>query len=233
MTHAAYHSESLLQFWNREEHTHHLHQNPNTLTMLFSGGQDSMIALWLLYHTARTRAHLLRILHYNHMWQGDNFFMADHSTKLSFWLSCPQWTVMPTTQLNSEYDASQWRISTNTRLTGVETPSILMNGHTQSDLHESTLLAFARELTGQAALAGHATVPTPRPNTMHRPLTRMLRMETSFLVRTEHLPVYPDLSNIACDTTRAQLRYIVLPLLTHMGFGPLTSIELPGTRTQN
>lgn len=236
MTHKIQHTNSLHNFWNMEEQARLANLDTKRVTLLFSGGQDSMVALWLLHHTARTRAYGLRVLHYNHLWQHDNFFMANHAAQISFWLHWQHWTAIPTCQINSEYSASRWRMSMNTRLTSPETPSIIVNGHTQSDQHESMLFTFMRTLTGQTLTSERAHTNAKMSiihTTVTRPLRALRRHETGFIVHTQHLPIYPDTTNIACKTTRAQIRYIILPLLTKIGFGPSGYVELPGTRTQN
>lgn len=236
MTHDSRHTTRLLSFRhleNLEKRARFSNHDISARTVLFSGGQDSTVALWLLYHTACTRGHSLRTLHYNHMWQDSNFFMADHTTKISFWLNCPHWAVMPTHQTNSEHHASQWRAYMNTRLiSNNNTPNVLANGHTRSDQQESGLFSYARMLFGKpikdvptpskAALCNDESAKqaclTGQCITMHRPIAAMHRDETGLLMRILHLPVYPDPTNGACETTRAQLRYIILPLLTKLGF---------------
>ena len=238
MTHDSQHTTWLLSFRhleNLEKRACFSNHDIPACTVLFSGGQDSTVALWLLYHTARTQGHSLHTLHYNHMWQDSNFFMSDHADKISFWLNCPHCAVMPTHQTNSEHHASQWRAYMNTRLASDNTPHILANGHTRSDQQESTLFSYARTLfrepirdltdipippkaapcnvesAKQACLVGQCI-------TVHRPIAAMHRDETGLLVRILRLPVYPDPTNGACETTRAQLRYIILPLLAKLGF---------------
>ena len=233
MTHRDQHTTSLLNFWCLEEYARFADHVTQTITMLFSGGQDSMVAVWLLHHTARAHARRLSILHYNHLWQRDNFFMAEHAASVSFWLHCPHVMAMPTYRVDSERGASHWRGSTNTRLTDPNTPHVFVNGHTQSDAHESTLFTFARTLTR------HGPPLTDRGHTPEsvapvlRPLGRLSRHETGFIVHAHQLPVYPDRVNSTYTNTRAQIRYIILPLLAKMGFGTTDHIELPGTRTQN
>lgn len=239
MTHNSNH---LLSFKYLENTTRPL--GGQSQTVLFSGGQDSSVVLWFLYHTAHKTSHQLCTLHYNHIWQRDNFFMADHTAKISFWLNCPQCTATTTYEVDSEQQASQWRTSMNRRLMSHKPSSILVNGHTQSDQQESTLFAIIREITGEghgttkqyASIQANDTIISTREgalDTVLRPLGALGRQETGFVARIHHLPVYPDISNMACETTRAQIRYIILPLLTKLGFGAPEHIELPGTRTQN
>ena len=77
---------------------------------------------------------------------------------------------------------------------------------------------------GFGAPAGDVTsVVTPTSNTstpesVHRPLMLLTRNDTRLLVASQRLPVYPDQTNFECITTRAQIRYLVFPLLVKLGF---------------
>ena len=51
-----------------------------------------------------------------------------------------------------------------------------------------------------------------------RPLMQLMRKDTRLFTTLQGLPIYPDQTNFECQTTRAQIRYSVFPLLAKLGF---------------
>jgi hypothetical protein len=53
---------------------------------------------------------------------------------------------------------------------------------------------------------------------VRRPLSLLMRKDTRLFTASQRLPIYPDQTNFECQTTRAQIRYSVFPLLAKLGF---------------
>lgn len=95
-------------------------------------------------------------------------------------------------------------------------------GSSQSaDTH---LLSQGTQKSGSAARASVASSAvitnsnSSTPEVMRRPLILLTRKDARLLVASQRLPVYPDQTNFECYTTRAQIRYLVFPLLAKLGF---------------
>lgn len=57
---------------------------------------------------------------------------------------------------------------------------------------------------------------------LHRPLLELSRDEVTFLTTCDRLPISVDSTNQLGQSTRSQIRYLVLPLISRLGF---TSFE--------
>lgn len=109
-----------------------------------SGGQDSTMLSWFTYQ-ARGSAHAVWFhFHFNHLWQRDNFYMAEQTSKISFWLNCPNVEILPTSQHSSETSARSWRQNMTTRISYYVGLEVVLQGHTQTDVLESALFNFLR-----------------------------------------------------------------------------------------
>lgn len=69
------------------------------------------------------------------------------------------------------------------------------------------------------------------PAKVYYPLGSFYRYEISFLQQVFNIPLYPDQTNVSLENTRAQVRYILLPLIKRLGFGPIKKEQkfLPST----
>jgi tRNA(Ile)-lysidine synthase TilS/MesJ len=54
--------------------------------------------------------------------------------------------------------------------------------------------------------------------TIKRPLIDLSRKEVTFLTTIEALPISVDSSNQTLQSTRSQIRYLLLPLIGRLGF---------------
>lgn len=228
-------------------------------TLLVSGGQDSATLVWL--HAHWTPPDHQSTTHYNHLWQEDAMYMAEHILTTSFWFNMHHRNVLPTEQYATEQRASVWRKHQNQRMAYHGLTTMYLNGHTQTDQVESNIF---RELRREhslisdhpSAVLTHTKRDKQRPNRgtfwfdttqprrcldtfpsqlvwgftvdertrnpLKRPLQLLTRETTRFLVQTHCLPIYPDRTNLECTSTRAQIRYIIGPLLLKLGLHPNT-----------
>lgn len=53
---------------------------------------------------------------------------------------------------------------------------------------------------------------------MKRPLIELSRKEVTFLATAETLPLSVDSTNHTVQSTRSQIRYLLLPLIVRLGF---------------
>lgn len=74
-----------------------------------------------------------------------------------------------------------------------------------------------------------------------RPLMDLSRSEVTFVTTLARLPISVDSTNLLCYSSRAQIRYLLFPLLYQLGFHAFEEIcdsyfdffELAETRTRN
>jgi tRNA(Ile)-lysidine synthase TilS/MesJ len=62
------------------------------------------------------------------------------------------------------------------------------------------------------------TVKTIRFYKIKRPLIELSRKEVTFLTTIEALPLSVDSTNQTGQSTRSQIRYLLLPLIVRLGF---------------
>ena len=140
MTNYVHNTDILLSLWALEQQRPTA-SHPTSQTCLFSGGQDSSTLAWLIYHTDATAPQLL---HCNHLWQDDNFFMTEHALRLSFWVGWGYTVAFPPHQVGTEQDASVWRRAITGQLGAYHRTQTSCNGHTASDHYESAFFHFVR-----------------------------------------------------------------------------------------
>lgn len=207
-------------------------------TLLLSGGQDSATLLWCSAHG--TPADRYTTTHYNHLWHEDTMPMAEHVLTTSFWFNVVHRTVVPTAHVPTEHGASVWRKQHMASLREATCSSpMYLNGHTHTDQMESNLFRELRiasriEKRSNAKTRSINGPPHRRqgpaqrvqdiahgkrtPTQLKRPLHVLTRETTRFIVQAYRVPIYPDRTNVECTSTRAQIRYILWPLLFKCGF---------------
>lgn len=118
--------------------------NGKTRGLQLSGGQDSMVLSWFVHHVGGSAHTVWFHIHFNHLWQLDNLYMAEQTAKLSFWLDCPNVEILPTSPHSSETNARNWRHDMTTRLGHYAGLEAVLQGHTQTDVLETALFNFLR-----------------------------------------------------------------------------------------
>lgn len=114
-----------------------------------SGGQDSIVTLFVLLHIVRfpklfllrknKKIKTLQILHCNHFWQPKNIVTSRFLFQLSFLFNLPYTLFLPEKQLLTENLTRSWRKRLFFRICYLNKSLFLITGHTQSDLIETKL----------------------------------------------------------------------------------------------
>ena len=81
-----------------------------------SGGQDSGLVSWVLFHTQDYYPCQLKSLHYQHLLQPDALYAQKHCSQLSFWFNWKSLYYSATRYYTSEKDAGDWRSKSSFRL---------------------------------------------------------------------------------------------------------------------
>lgn len=123
--------------------TYYLLVNKKTLlnkTVLcsFSGGQDSTIVFFSLFHRKRLNQ-TINIVYFHHFWQIQNFQASKGIFHLSFNLKVPYSIIISTHSLSNENRSRNWRKKKLFRLSNLQQTSIVVTGHTQTDSLETNL----------------------------------------------------------------------------------------------
>lgn len=102
-----------------------------------SGGQDSLLLIFILLHTKKFSA--LDIIYCQHFWQPKNFLAARFLFQLSFLIEAPYTVVLPKKVLCEENFSRSWRKKIFFRFGGLEKIPSLFTGHTLTDNFETSV----------------------------------------------------------------------------------------------
>ena len=104
-----------------------------------SGGQDSIMLLWILLHLQKSLKFKLQILHFNHFWQKDNFYSTYELLKISFLFNIPVNIIIPEIKISSETIGHYWRKQKIYHFSTFLQKNHVLYGHTASDQIETAL----------------------------------------------------------------------------------------------
>lgn len=114
-----------------------------------SGGQDSIVTLFVLLHTMSfptnyrlgqdKKPETLQIIHCHHFWQKKNILTARSLFQLSWVFKLPYTLLLPEKQFLTENSTRTWRKRLFFRLVNLNQSLVLVTGHTQSDTLETKI----------------------------------------------------------------------------------------------
>ena len=111
-----------------------------------SGGQDSSLVSWLLFHTQDYYPCQPQSLHYQHFLQPDALYSQKHCSQLSFWFNWKSLYYSATRSYVNEEDAGDWRRESSFRLASYYTAPFLFKGQNLTDHYETRATLFLRTL---------------------------------------------------------------------------------------
>lgn len=114
--------------------------------VMLSGGQDSSLISWFLFHTQHYYPCQPQSLHCQHFLQPDALFSQKHCSQLSFWLNWESLYYSATRSYVSEKDAGDWRSELSFRLANYYTSPFLFKGQNLTDHYETRATLFLRTL---------------------------------------------------------------------------------------
>lgn len=115
-----------------------IYSNQNILVAI-SGGQDSILLLFILVHLKKTLNLKLEIIFCNHFWQPINFYSVHQIFSLSYLFKIPFYIGLGFGDINSEQTARIWRRKIFFRVAHFSTLSMITIGHTTNDQIETAL----------------------------------------------------------------------------------------------
>lgn len=121
----------------------------NALVML-SGGQDSSLVTWILFHAQHYYFHQPQSLHYQHFLQSGALYAQTHCSQLSFWFNWTSLSYSATRSYTSEKDAGDWRSASSVRLASYYTCPFLFKGQSLTDQYETTATLLLRTIANRS-----------------------------------------------------------------------------------
>ncbi|BAP17808.1 tRNA lysidine(34) synthetase TilS [cyanobacterium endosymbiont of Epithemia turgida] len=192
-----------------------------------SGGQDSLCLLKLLLDLQSKWTWKIAIAHCDHGWKYDTgiaYFVQQLSNKWNI----PFYLKTASQLKETEAAARNWRYQALTEIAQENNFSIIVTGHTQSDLAETLLYNLIRgagndglsALTWQRLLADNITLV--------RPLLTINRSEIWEFCQEYELPIWEDLANENLNYARNRIRKELIPYLKK-NFNPQIETTLAKT----
>lgn len=114
------------------------HKKKQKVLVTLSGGQDSSLVTWVLFHTQHYYPCRPQSLHYQHFLQSDAVYAKKHCSQLSFWFNWETLSCLATRECASEKNAGDWRKDSSFRISTYYTCPIVFKGQSLSDQYETT-----------------------------------------------------------------------------------------------
>ena len=114
------------------------------LLISFSGGQDSISLLVLLFIIQSQNSLNLNLLWNNHLWHKDSFFISRHVLKLSFLFKIAGHNTVTASSVKTELKARHWRLKSSRRLESFYNCQRIVQAHSGTDKIETLLLNLFR-----------------------------------------------------------------------------------------
>lgn len=118
---------------------------PSTsLLCAISGGQDSILLLFILVHLRETLNLHLELIYCHHFWQRNNFYSLVHIFNLAYLLNIPIHITFAEVDLNSEQIGHNWRRKQFFRVGAFSNSKTILTAHTGSDQIETAIWHLLR-----------------------------------------------------------------------------------------
>jgi len=109
-----------------------------------SGGQDSILLLFIIYHLKKLFSLNFTLIYCNHLWQLQNFDTLSQLLKLVYLLNLSVNISIPNRRLISEKNGHVWRQKNFVQVANFYNKNKLVVGHTCTDQLETSIWHFLR-----------------------------------------------------------------------------------------
>nr|YP_009237481.1 hypothetical protein [Wildemania schizophylla]AKS28528.1 hypothetical protein [Wildemania schizophylla] len=191
--------------------TKHLLPANSSLLVAFSGGQDSLTLVKILYDFKRSRNWRISLIHFDHRWRTDSMSASEAVFTYAKSCSFPLYYFECPIYLKSEEESRKWRYMTLLQTACSNGFNKVLLAHTSTDRAETLLNNLFRGsgLDGLSSIAWSSKITTSVD--LVRPLLNFCRSETGWFCRKYCLPVWVDHSNYNYSVSRNRLRQELIP----------------------
>lgn len=197
-----------------------------------SFGQDSISLLFILFYIQQTLKHSIHLLHCNHFYQTNNFYILREGFKISYLVNSNLIVSCPINTLQTETKQRLWRHRIFKRTVNLVKLNSIYLGHTKTDKIETILFNLFRgsnltnlsNFTDQSIYFDHECFKNSRNNLFvqinpvskikfFRPLFNISRQTVKNIIKNNKIPNLIDFSNFDTNFTRNKIRLILMPIL--------------------
>lgn len=197
-----------------------------------SFGQDSISLLFILFYIQQTLKHSIHLLHCNHFYQTNNFYILREGFKISYLVNSNLIVSCPINTLQTETKQRLWRHRIFKRTVNLVKLNSIYLGHTKTDKIETILFNLFRgsnltnlsNFTDQNIYFDHECFKNSRNNLFvqinpvskikfFRPLFNISRQTVKNIIKNNEIPNLIDFSNFNIQFSRNKIRLLLVPLL--------------------
>nr|YP_537064.1 hypothetical protein 327 [Neopyropia yezoensis]Q1XDA4.1 RecName: Full=tRNA(Ile)-lysidine synthase, chloroplastic; AltName: Full=tRNA(Ile)-2-lysyl-cytidine synthase; AltName: Full=tRNA(Ile)-lysidine synthetase [Neopyropia yezoensis]AGH27711.1 hypothetical protein 327 [Neopyropia yezoensis]QFZ67047.1 hypothetical protein PyyePp201 [Neopyropia yezoensis]BAE92507.1 unnamed protein product [Neopyropia yezoensis] len=185
----------------------------SSLLVSFSGGQDSLALVKILYDFKNIYNWKISLIHFDHRWRSDSMLVSKQVIKYAkmcnlsvYYFECPKY-------LNTEETSRKWRYLTLINTAYVNNFNTIVLAHTATDKAETMLSNLFRGTSLDGLSSIHWSSQLSNAVHLVRPLLNCYRSETSWFCRKYFLPVWIDQSNYNNSLSRNRLRQELIPYI--------------------
>lgn len=187
---------------------------PNaSLLVAFSGGQDSLTLVKILYDFKQFHKWRISLIHFDHRWRTDSMLASEQVFTYAkscgfplYYFECPNY-------LKTEESSRKWRYTTLLETAYKNNCNKVLLAHTATDRTETLLTNLFRGagLEGLSSMAWSSKITESVD--LVRPLLNFYRSETAWFCRKYCLPIWIDQSNYHYFMSRNRLRQELMPYI--------------------
>nr|NP_053993.1 hypothetical protein PopuCp198 [Porphyra purpurea]P51383.1 RecName: Full=tRNA(Ile)-lysidine synthase, chloroplastic; AltName: Full=tRNA(Ile)-2-lysyl-cytidine synthase; AltName: Full=tRNA(Ile)-lysidine synthetase [Porphyra purpurea]AAC08269.1 ORF327 [Porphyra purpurea] len=185
----------------------------SSLLVAFSGGQDSLTLVKLLYDLNPFYRWRITLIHFDHRWRWDSMLASKQVFSFARYYNFPLYYFECPDYLNTEEASRKWRYTTLIDLAVKNNFTKILLAHTATDSSETLLSNLFRgtSLDGLASIGWSCQLA--QSVYIVRPLLNFYRFETSWFCRKYYLPIWVDRSNYDYIMFRNRLRQELVPYI--------------------
>nr|YP_007947913.1 hypothetical protein 327 [Neoporphyra haitanensis]AGG37162.1 hypothetical protein 327 [Neoporphyra haitanensis] len=185
----------------------------SSLLVSFSGGQDSLTLLKILFDLKKLYNWKIYLIHFDHRWRSDSMLASKQVFRYAklynfsvYYFECPKY-------LNTEESSRKWRYTTLINTAYINNLKTIVLAHTATDKAETVLNNLFRGtgLDGLSSIRWSSNLSNAVQ--LVRPLLNFYRSETAWFCRKYFLPVWIDQSNYDYSLSRNRLRQELIPYI--------------------
>nr|AIA20159.1 hypothetical protein [Neoporphyra perforata] len=185
----------------------------SSLLVSFSGGQDSLTLLKILFDLKNFYNWKISLVHFDHRWRSDSMLASKQVLGCAKLYNLPMYYFECPKYLKTEESSRTWRYTTLINIAYSNKFTTIVSAHTATDKTETVLSNLLRGtgLDGLSSIRWSSQLS----NAVYlvRPLLNFYRSETAWFCRKYFLPIWMDQSNYNLTLSRNRLRQELIPYI--------------------